>query len=152
MLSYRDVTAWIRHLPSIEVAMPKTTISASAKLTDTARVDGSLLSGTDHPDKATAVVINFMKTIFNEGAHNWSSEEREKRINACLAESAAYQKAGDKQDLEALSNKIREQIEAGEFQPPSSREETKTPSPEEPLHPQDMRHAIKALAESIEFD
>lgn len=73
------------------------------------------LSGDDCPDKATAVLTDFMDTIFKEGAHNWSPEEREKRVDACLTEVASIQRTKDKRDIEGLSRKIRQQIQTGEF-------------------------------------
>lgn len=150
MLLYGDVTAWIRHLPSTEGAMPKPAISA--KQTDTARVEGFLSSGASHPDRATAVLIDFIDTIFTEGAHNWSPAERDKRIDDCLAKASAYRKAEDKQDIEALSRKLRNQIETSEFDV-SLLNKTISPRPAETPHrPLNIRQAIKELAESIEFD
>ncbi len=109
-------------------------------------------SGEDSPDKATAVLTDFMDTIFKEGAHNWSPEERARRVDACLAEVASIQKAEDKQDIEDTSRRLRQQIQIGEFDSRLLARQTPPHSTTAPGRPQpDVRLAIRKLAESIEF-
>jgi len=165
MVSSFDAIAWIDHGASIEVTMPKIFrfskdipekgVGAALSLDDkdsTTLNEPLSLSGEDSPDKATAVLTGFMDTIFNEGAHNWSPEERARRVDACLAEVASIQKADDKNGIEDVSRKLRQQIQTGEFDSPQLVRQTPPHTATAPGRPQpDVRLAIRKLAESIEF-
>jgi len=166
MVSSFDAIAWIDHGPSREVAMlkifrspkkatPEKGVGAALPLDgkDSTTLNEPLsFSGEDSPDKATAVLTGFMDTIFNEGAHNWSPEERAKRVDACLAEVAAIQRAEDKRDIEDTSRKLRQQIQTGKFDSPLLARQTPPHAATDPGRPQpDVRLAIRKLAESIEF-
>jgi hypothetical protein len=146
MVSSFDAIAWIDHVPSREVVMPKIFSSAAAL-----RPDASDSTDVKSVGGDVSIFLDFHKELSKRD--DWTPQEIETMKAKYLDKAMAYYRTEDKKFLDDLFSSSRQSQTTKDSTVLAPREKSSSRPRNVPFRPKAVvQREIKELADSIEFN